>query len=382
MVMKVYVKIVRITEFCYICRQRNRGLTVKFERRRTRKVGKAVRISMMLVFLGLVIMVLVVFNLYSRVFVTNVSLESDHELFYIPTGSDFDFVIEGLEDLGIIDNQKSFRWVAQKKSYDISVKPGRYKIRNGLSNNELVNMLRSGNQEPVMVVFNNVRTLDHLAGKVTRYLEGDSADFATYFSDSELPSRFGFEPQSFTSMFIPETYEFFWTTSPEAFTDRMNREYKQFWDGERDRKANKMGMSRVEVVTLASIVDEETLFDDENSRVAGVYINRMEKGIPLQADPTLKFALGDFNRKRIINEDKKIDSPYNTYKNKGLPPGPISIPSVSAIDAVLNFEKHNYYYFCAKSDFSGYHAFARTLSQHNRNAREYQRALNQRRIYR
>ena len=183
-------------------------------------------------------------------------------------------------------------------------------------------------------------------------------------------------------MFIPNTYEFFWTTDPEQFTDRMKKEYEDFWSGERDRKAKRMEMSRSEVVTLASIVDEETMYNDENERVAGVYVNRLEQGIPLQADPTLKFAMGDFTVKRILNEDKKIESPYNTYKFKGLPPGPISIPSVSAIDGVLNYENHNYIFFCAKADFSGNHAFARSISEHNRNAREYQKALNKRRIYR
>ncbi len=354
----------------------------KFERRRTRKTTKIVRISMLLVFLGLVVMVLVVFKLYSRVFVLNVTMDTDQELYYIPTGSAFEDVIDGLEEKGIIDNMKSFRWVAVKKGYEGNVKPGRYKIRNGSSNNELVNMLRSGNQDPVMVVFNNVRTLDQMAGRISRYLEADSADFSAYFAGSELAKKYGFESATFTSMFIPNTYEFFWTTSPEAFTERMLEEHEKFWDGERDRRAKRINMTRTEVITLASIVDEETLYNDENSRVAGVYMNRIKKGIPLQADPTLKFALGDFTVKRIVNDDKKIDSPYNTYKYKGLPPGPISIPSVSAIDGVLHFEKHNYIYFCAKADFSGYHSFARTLSQHNKNAREYQKALNQKRIYR
>lgn len=354
---------------------------VKFERRRTRRMSKAVRISMLVVFLGLIIMVLVVFKLYSRVFIPNVKMDTAHEFFYIPSGSDFRYVADGLKEMGILENPKSFVWVAEKKGYDTNVKPGRYKIRNGISNNELVNMLRSGNQDPVMVVFNNVRTLNHLAGKVSQYLETDSIQLAAFLTDSGLPSRYGFEDATFTSMFIPETYEFFWTTSPEQFADRMKQEYEKFWNGERDRKANRMGMTRSEVVTLASIVDEETLYDDENSRVAGLYMNRMEQGIPLQADPTLKFALGDFARQRILNEDKEIDSPYNTYKFKGLPPGPISIPSVSAIDGVLDYEKHRYLYMCAKADFSGYHAFARDYSQHLKNARAYQRELNKRRIY-
>jgi len=354
---------------------------VKFERRRTRRVGKAVRISMLVVFLGLVVMVLVVFKLYSRVFVPNVKLETAHEIFYIPSGSDFRYVADGLEEMGIFENAKSFEWVAARKGYNENVKPGRYKIRNGLSNNELVNMFRSGNQDPVMVVFNNVRSLNDLSGKVAPYLENDSTQLATYLSNSDLPSKYGFEAATFTSMFIPETYEFFWTTSPEAFADRMKQEHEKFWDGERGRKAKRLEMTREEVVTLASIVDEETLYDDENSRVAGLYLNRLEQGIPLQADPTLKFALGDFSRQRILNEDKEIDSPYNTYKFKGLPPGPISIPSVSAIDGVLDYEKHRYLYMCAKADFSGYHAFARDYSQHLKNARAYQRELNSRRIY-
>ena len=353
----------------------------KFERRRTRRTGKAVRIFMLGVFLGLVIMVLVVFKLYARVFTPNVKLNTPHELFYIPTGSDFEYVLDALEEGGIIEDRKSFKWVASKKYYDINVKPGRYKIRNGLSNNDLINMLRAGNQDPVMVVFNNVRSLNDLSGKVAPYLEADSADFSNYFADRELPARYGFDAATFSCMFIPETYEFYWTTTPANFTDRMSKEYEKFWEGERDRKASKLEMTRVEVHTLASIVDEETLYDDENSRVAGLYLNRLERGIPLQADPTLKFALGDFSRQRILNEDKKIDSPYNTYKIKGLPPGPISIPSVSAIDGVLNYEKHRYLYMCAKADFSGYHAFARNYDQHLKNARAYQRALNRKKIY-
>ncbi len=352
-----------------------------YERRRTKRMAKGVRISMSMVFLGLVVMVILVYKLYSRIFISNVSLEAEQEIIYIPTGSGFEFVVNELEEKGIVESPKSFLWVARKKEYDENVKPGRYKIRNGLSNNDLVNMLRAGNQDPVMVVFNNVRSLNHVAGKVARYFETDSSNFANYFSDTSLAAKYGFDEANFTSMFIPETYEFFWTTSPEEFTERMKREYELFWKGERDRKAEKLEMSRAEVVTLASIVEEETLFKDENAKVAGLYLNRLESGIPLQADPTLKFALGDFTRQRILNRDKEIDSRYNTYKYKGLPPGPITIPSVSAIDGVLNHEKHNFLFMCAKADFSGYHAFARSYSQHQKNAREYQRVLNRRRIY-
>ncbi len=216
-----------------------------FERRRTQRTCKVVRLSMLLVFLGLVVMVLVVYKFYGRIYETNVSLESDQELFYIPTGSDFEYVIDGLEREGIIDARKSFRWVSIKKGYDKNVKPGRYKISNGISNNELVNMLRSGNQDPVMVVFNHVRTLDQLAGKVAKYLETDSATLASYLSGPELVSTYGLKPATFTSMFIPNTYEFFWTTTPEEFTARMAKEYKKFWEGERDRKARQDGDDQV-----------------------------------------------------------------------------------------------------------------------------------------
>jgi UPF0755 protein len=209
-----------------------------------------VGISLMMVFLGLVVMVIVVYNLYGRIFASNVSMDAEQQLFYIPTGSDSDDVIDALEKEGIIDNRRSFRWVAIRKGYEQSVKPGRYKIRSGLSNNELVNMLRSGDQDPVMVVFNNVRTLDQLAGRVSRYLEGDSAEFAAFFSVPGVAEKYGFDQTTFTSMFIPNTYEFFWTATPGDFVERMNREYQDFWKGERDRKARKMNMTRIEVVTV------------------------------------------------------------------------------------------------------------------------------------
>ncbi len=354
----------------------------KIERRRTKRVGKSVRVSMYMVFIGLIVLVLVVYHIYGRIFVPNVLLDQEQVIFYIPSRSEYEDVVNRLDEQGIIENRKSFEWVAKQKEYKKYVKPGRYKIPNKVSNNELINMLRTGNQDPVMVVFNHVRTLDQVAGKVSRYLEGDSVEFAAFFANDSLALKYGFEPAIFTSMFIPNTYEFFWTTAPAEFVERMSKEYEKFWDGERDRQAKKIKLTREEVITLASIVDEETLYDDENEMIAGVYINRIKQGIPLQADPTLKFALADFTIKRILNEDKKIDSPYNTYKYKGLPPGPISLPSVSAIDGVLHYEKHHYIFFCAKADFSGHHVFARNLTQHNKNAREYQKALNRNRIYR
>jgi UPF0755 protein len=351
------------------------------ERNRTRRATKYLRISLLVVFIGVMISVIVVFKKYQQVFSENVEIEEGYTFFYISTGSTYEEVWEELNEENILINKKSFEWVAQRKEYSNNIKPGRYKIENGMSNNELLNLLRSGNQEPVMVVFNNMRTLAQLAGKISTYIEPDSLDILKHLLDSGLPAKYGFNDETFKAMFIPNTYEMFWSYSAVDFTNRMAREYESFWE-KRDKKLAKLELTREEVSTLASIVDEETFFDEENKRVAGLYINRLEKGIPLQADPTLKFAIGDFTRKRILNADKKIDSPYNTYKHRGLPPGPITIPSVSAIDGVLNYEKHNYLYMCAKADFSGNHAFARTLRQHNQNAVEYQKELNKRGIYR
>jgi len=359
----------------------NRKLKKMLERSRTKGVGRIMLYSMILVFAGVVIMVILFIGTYRKIFEPNVFLDKAYTFLYIPTGSTYTGVLDELTEQGIIRNPKSFEWTAEKKGYAERVLPGRYRIKNGMSNNELVNMLRSGNQEPVLVVFNSARTLQDVAGKVSRYIETDSASLAAYFTDPRTPAEYGLVKSNFTTIFIPNSYEFFWNTTPEQFVKRMKKESEHFWDGKRDDKARAIGLTRDEVITLASIVDEETLYDDENAKVAGLYMNRLKAGIPLQADPTLKFALGDFARRRIINSDKTIDSPYNTYIYKGLPPGPITIPSVSAIDGVLNYEKHNFIYMCAKADLSGYHAFARTLEQHSKNAREYQRMLNQKRIY-
>ncbi|MCA1747205.1 MAG: endolytic transglycosylase MltG, partial [Bacteroidales bacterium] len=343
--------------------------------------SKYVRISLLVVFVGLMISVIVVFSKYQSVFNENVKIADGHAFVYIPSGSSFEEVYENLSDKDILIDEKSFRWVADKKGYVSNVKPGRYRIEDGMSNNEVVNMLRSGNQAPVMVVFNNLRTFGALAGKVAPYIEPDSAALLEHLLDPMLPAKYGLTPETFMAMFIPNTYEMYWSSTPEDFTDRMASEYENFWE-KRDKKLSKLGLTREEVSTLASIVDEETLIDDENERVAGVYMNRIKQGMPLQACPTLKFAMGDFTITRILNEYKKVESPYNTYMHRGLPPGPIIIPSVSAIDAVLNYEDHNYLYMAAKADFSGRHAFARNLAQHNKNAAEYQRELNRRKIYR
>ena len=294
---------------------------------------------------------------------------------YIPTGAGFDQVKDSLYTHGLIANQKSFEALASYKDCSDHVHPGRYVLRNGMSNNQLCNMLRGGLQTPVKVTFNNMRDVPMLAGRISEQIEADSASIANYLNDMQNLAELGFTRQTIPAMFLPNTYEFYWNCSASQFVQKMKKEYDNFWNDERRNKAQAQGLTPVQVSTLASIVDKETNKTDEMARIAGVYINRLKSGWLLQADPTLVFAVGDFGLKRVLNVHKEVESPYNTYKYPGLPPGPICIPSLASINAVLNAEKHNYYYFCAKDDFSGYHVFAKTLSEHNRNAEKYRRNL-------
>jgi UPF0755 protein len=265
--------------------------------------------------------------------------------------------------------------VALRKNYPEHVKPGRYIVEQGMNNVELVNMLRAGLQTPVMLTFNNLRNIEQLGQRIGQQIEADSSAIVDLLKDSVYISRFNLNSYTIPALFIPNTYEFYWNTDANQFIDRMYQEYQRFWNDERLEKANNLEMTIAEVTTLASIIEKETVKDDEKARIAGVYINRLESKWLLQADPTLVFALGDFTIRRVLNEYKKIDSPYNTYKYLGLPPGPICIPSIASIEAVLNYEDHDFFFFCAKDDMSGYHVFAATVTEHNRNARKYQRAL-------
>ncbi len=343
-----------------------------------RKSG-TLKYSISIIFLTLLVISFIGLRYYKRIYNSNSSTDG---YLYIPSGADFDDVIDILKKDSLLLDVRSFEWLALKKNYQNHVYAGRYKISNGINNNDLINKLRSGYQDPVKVIFNSVRTREQLAAKISKQIEADSLSLLELFNKDSIIKSYGLKPETFTCIFLPNTYEFWWNTSAKAFVDRMYSEYKKFWNDDRMEKAKRLNLTPEEVTTLASIVDEETYYNSEMPRVAGLYINRLRKRIHLQADPTLKFALGDFTIKRVLNVHKQIDSPYNTYKRYGLPPGPISIPSIAAIDAVLNYESHDYLYMCAKSDFSGYHNFAKTLSQHNINARNYQRALNKERIWR
>lgn len=321
------------------------------------------------------------YNYYRKIYSSNVDLKNRQQTeLYVLTGSSFDDLFKNLQPM-LVDAQ-SFKTVAELKQFD-RPKAGRYIIKNKMTNNELVNMFRSGHQEAVKLTFNNIRTLPELAGKVGSQIEADSIDLINYLKDRNQLEKHGFTPENVKCVFLPNTYQIYWNTSPEEFLVRMKKEYERFWSEERKNKAKKIGLSQFEVSVLASIVQsEQSVYDDEKPIIAGLYINRLNKNMLLQADPTLVYALGDFSIRRVLNKHKEIASPYNTYKHLGLPPGPINLPEISSIKAVLNYKKHDYIFMCAKEDFSGYHNFSKTARQHGIYARRYQQALNRKNIKR
>jgi UPF0755 protein len=320
-------------------------------------------------------------DIYRKAFKPNVFIKNKkiHYL-YIPTGSAYEDVFELLYNNGLIKNKSTFEWAAERMNYKKHIHPGKYRIRHRMTNHKLILMLRSGEQEPVKLTFSNIRTLKELAGIVSRAIEADYSEIISLLNNKDYINKIGFNKYTIIGLFIPNTYEFYWNTTAEGFITRMLDEYNNFWNKSRKTKAEQMNLTQNEVMTLASIVDEESSKEEEDPIIAGVYINRLKKGIKLQADPTVRYAHGDFSMRRILTKHLLIDSPYNTYKYYGLPPGPIRIPSIASIDAVLDYKKHDYLYFCARDDFSGYHYFAKTLAQHNKYARLYQKALNKRRI--
>ncbi len=340
---------------------------------------KSKKLILWLILIAVFIGMLYTFNKYYGVFFRkNIDLgDKESVIVFIPTGSDFDDVCRILSKEAGLISEDHFRTTARQKGYIVNVKPGRYRIYNKMSNNSLVNKLRSGNQEPVQLVINNVRTMEDLAAKVSSQLEFAADSLLALLKNDSISKHYGFTLNEFPAMFIPNTYEVFWNISPEQFIERMNKEYNKFWTEERKNKAAAANLTPIEVSILASIVISETVKKDEMPRIAGLYINRLNRGMYLEADPTVKFALGDFELKRILFRHLEYDSPYNTYKNPGLPPGPIYFADASVLDAVLNYEKHDYIFMCAKEDFSGYHNFARTNAEHERNAARYHNALNQ-----
>jgi UPF0755 protein len=312
----------------------------------------------------------------------NVNLtEDEKDYLYVATGSDYVDLLENIASSNLLKNPRTFAWLAQRKNLPAHINPGRYELTGGMSNNELIDMLRSGKQSPLNVVFNNLRTVEQLAGVIGKQIEADSTSIINYVQSADFRNRYGLTIETAPALFIPNTYEFYWNTTAEGFVDRMNREYGKFWDNQKIAQADAEGLDRVQVSTLASIVEKETNRNDEKATIAGVYLNRLRQGWRLQADPTAVYAFyrqTDSLLNRVYRIHTQIDSPYNTYLNDGLPPGPICIPSASSLLAVLNAEKHDYMFFVARPDGSGYHEFARTYRQHLNNAQAHYRAINKR----
>jgi UPF0755 protein len=338
------------------------------------------------ILLGIILLAIVVagifgFSYYQKVFGANVTQSG---FLYIKSTDQIEDLSNSLKDF--VKDEDDFLWLADKKKFS-KVKAGKYQLSKGMSNNDLVNLLRSGNQTPVKVSFNNQNTLQDLAGRISVQIEADSSSLLKAFTDKDFLQQKGINQAQMLGYFVPNTYELFWNTSAEKFRERMFKEYDRFWNENRLKKAKVLKMTPDQVMALASIVMKETPKAVEQPRVAGLYLNRIKIGMPLQADPTIIYILKqihgqDFVVKRVLKKDLKLKSPYNTYLNRGVPPSLIAMPDISAIDAVLNYERHNYLYMCVNVDKFGYHLFASSLKQHNKNARKYQRWLNQQGIRR
>ena len=313
-------------------------------------------------------------------FLTPMTDKSESRFVYIDQDDNIDSVYAKLDTIATHHSLSGFKTLVRHSSYADHIRSGRYEIEKGNSAFTVFRKLKNGMQSSLRLTIPSVRTADRLAGILSRKLMADSLSIYKALTDSATCARYGYTPETMLCMFIPNTYEVYWNTSVDKLLDKMNKENKKFWNFERTKKAEAMGFTKEEVITLASIVDEETTNDAEKPMVAGMYYNRIKTGMPLQADPTIKFALKDFEIRRIYHNMQNVNSPYNTYKNIGLPPGPIRIPTVAGIDAVLNHVHHNYLYMCAKEDFSGTHNFAETYEEHLQNAAKYSKALNERGI--
>lgn len=324
---------------------------------------------------GSMLLITFTFYFYQIFYTPNILLDRDDHLFVIKSGTSYRGVLESLGKQEIVNDMVSFSFLARLKDFDRNIRPGRYMLRRNMTNLGAIQALLGGRQEPVNVTFTYVRLLSELDERITKNIGVSPEEFEDALDEFIEDNQEGFVRENILCMFIPNTYQVYFNVVPEELIERMHDEYTKFWTEERKKKAASIGLSQIEVSILASIVQAETVKQDEAPTIAGLYVNRLKKNIPLQADPTLVYAVGDFTLKRVLNEHKEVESPYNTYKNPGLPPGPINMPQIANIDAVLNYEKTKYLYMCAKEDFSGYHNFANTLREHNQNASKYQRAL-------
>jgi len=336
------------------------------------------KILLAILIIGLIVAAFFANFVYKAMLKPNTAFNNDSAYIFVPSKAPYSEVREQLEPL--LEDIESFDALAEQKKYTTNIKAGRFEIKKGMTNNDIINSIRSKNL-PITLSFNNQTTLEKLAGRISKEIEADSVSLLKAMTDKAFLSKNNFNDATALGMYLPNSYEFFWNSSAETFRNKMLKEYKRFWTAARIKKAQAIGLSQDQVIALASIVYEESKQASEQPRIAGVYLNRIKIGMPLQADPTLKFAAYQLPKykntviKRVLNVHKDIVSPYNTYKNRGLPPGLIAMPDISAIDAVLNYEKHKYIFFAADAKRFGYHKFAKTLAQHNVNARAYHRYL-------
>ncbi len=333
----------------------------------------------MIIISAIVILVVIAF-IAAKMTIGSIMHNEQPVFIYIDHDDDIDSVCAKIEDAGQPSTMTGFKLLAKLTKYQSNIRTGRYVIDPGMTMLQLVRRLRNHEQCPVQLVVPSVHTTDKLAERLCQSLMIDSAAISKVMHNPTLQHQWGYNDTTLMAMIIPNTYEVWWDISANQLIERLHKESENFWDKTRKSKAAKLGLKPTEVVTLASIVDSETAYTPEKPTIAGLYLNRLMKGMPLQSDPTILFAIGDFTRQRVLSEDLQVESPYNTYKYAGLPPGPIRMASISAIDAVLNPLKSDYIYMCAKEDFSGSHNFAVTYSEHMANARRYQQALNQRGI--
>jgi UPF0755 protein len=321
-------------------------------------------------------------SVYFTLFKSNIYLDGKkYKFIYIPTKANYEELVEMLEEENILENKKTFEWMAKAMSLADNFKPGKYRVIAGMSNRQLINLMKSGKQEPVKITFNSAdRTNEDLVKKISEKLEITEDELETFFtSETEISKKYNLNEETLRCLFLPETYELNWNTSLPGFMEKVEKNYNEFWTANRKQKAKQCKLTQAEVITLASIVQSEcATIESEQKKIAGVYFNRLEKNIPLQADPTVIFAKGDFTKQRVWEKDLDYDSPYNTYKNKGLPPGPICLPYTLAIDAVLNYTDHNFIYFCAKSSLNGYSDYSATYEQHLKYRDAYRKEMDKR----
>jgi UPF0755 protein len=343
------------------------------------------KILLAIALIGLVVCAYFAYFVYNVMLAPNTNFTNNEAYVFISKNDTYNEVREQL--IPLLEDIETFDVLAKRKKYVNNVKAGKYRIAKGMNNNDIINSIRSKNI-PIKLSFNNQNSIEELAGRIAFQIDADSLSLVKAMKDSTFFKQSGFTDRTALGMYIPNSYEVFWNIDAEGFRDRMLKEYNRFWTDTRMAKANALGLNRDEVMTLASIVYEESKQPSEQPRIAGVYINRLKHKWPLDADPTLKFAAYQLPQykntiiKRVLNVHKEINSPYNTYKNIGLPPGLIAMPDISAIDAVLNYEKHDYFFFAADAKKPGFHRFAKTLSEHNKNARQYQQYLSQQGIRR